>query len=60
MEHINKLKVLAEQLDSMEARVLEGDQVATLLRSLPKSYRNLIVKYRIYDSQATLRGKQAE
>ena len=43
MEHINKLKSLAEQLESVEEPVLDDDQVATLLCSLPDSYSKLIV-----------------
>ena len=43
MEHINKLRSLAEQLESVGAPVSEDDQVATLLCSLPESYSNLIV-----------------
>ena len=42
MEHINKLKSLAEQLESVGAPTSEDDQVATLLCSLPDSYNNLI------------------
>eukprot|EP00794_Sanderia_malayensis_P005845 gene5845-6544_t len=43
IDHINKLRSLAEQLDSVGAPVSEDDQVATLLCSLPDSYANLNV-----------------
>ena len=43
MEHVNKLKALAEQLEAIGAAVSEDDQVATLLCSLPDSYNNLIM-----------------
>ena len=43
IDHINNLRSLAEQLDSVGAPVSEEDQVATLLCSLPGSYGNLIV-----------------
>ena len=43
MEHINKMRSLAEQMASVGAQVSEEDQVATLLCSLPDSYDNLIV-----------------
>eukprot|EP00794_Sanderia_malayensis_P011679 gene11679-12889_t len=43
MEHVNKMRSLAEQLSSVGAQVSEDDQVATLLCSLPDSYNNLIV-----------------
>ena len=42
-DHVNKLRSLAEQLDSVGAQVSEENQVATLLCSLPDSYGNLIV-----------------
>ena len=35
MQHINKLKALAGQLESVRAKVSEDDQVMTLLCSLP-------------------------
>ena len=43
MEHINKMRSLAEQLASVGAQVSEDDKVTTLLCSLPESYNNLIV-----------------
>ena len=43
MQHINKMNALAEQLDSVGASVTVGDQVMTLLCSLPDSYGILIV-----------------
>lgn len=43
IDHINKLRSLAEQLDSVGAPMSEEDQVATLLCSLPDSNGNLIV-----------------
>ena len=43
IDHINKLRSLAKQLDSVGAPVSAEDQVATLLCSLPDSYGNLIV-----------------
>ena len=43
MEHVNKLKPLAEQLGYVGAPVSEDDQVATLLCSLPESKNNLIL-----------------
>uniref|UniRef100_A0AAV1VH23 DUF4219 domain-containing protein n=1 Tax=Peronospora matthiolae TaxID=2874970 RepID=A0AAV1VH23_9STRA len=42
LEHINKLKTLAEQLDAVGAPVSEDDLVITLLASLSESYRFLI------------------
>ena len=43
IDHINKLRSLAKQLDSVGAPESAEDQVATLLCSLPDSYGNLIV-----------------
>eukprot|EP00794_Sanderia_malayensis_P017160 gene17160-18882_t len=43
MEHINKMRSLAGQLESVGAPITEDDQVATLLCSLPDSYNNLII-----------------
>ena len=43
LEHINRMKSLAGQLESVGATVTEEDQVATLLCSLPDSYNNLII-----------------
>uniref|UniRef100_H3H994 CCHC-type domain-containing protein n=1 Tax=Phytophthora ramorum TaxID=164328 RepID=H3H994_PHYRM len=42
LEHINKLKTLAEQLDAVGAPVSEDDLVITLLGSLSESYQFLI------------------
>uniref|UniRef100_A0AAV1TRW2 Uncharacterized protein n=1 Tax=Peronospora matthiolae TaxID=2874970 RepID=A0AAV1TRW2_9STRA len=42
LEHINKLKTLAEQLDAVGAPVSEDDLVITLLGSLSDSYQFLI------------------
>uniref|UniRef100_A0AAV1T0R4 Retrovirus-related Pol polyprotein from transposon TNT 1-94-like beta-barrel domain-containing protein n=1 Tax=Peronospora matthiolae TaxID=2874970 RepID=A0AAV1T0R4_9STRA len=42
LEHINKLKTLAEQLDAVGAPVSEDDLVITLLSSLSESYQFLI------------------
>ena len=43
MEHINKMRSLAEQITSVGAQVSDDDLVATLLCSLPESNNNLIV-----------------
>uniref|UniRef100_A0AAV1U2G3 CCHC-type domain-containing protein n=1 Tax=Peronospora matthiolae TaxID=2874970 RepID=A0AAV1U2G3_9STRA len=42
LEHINKLKTLAEQLDAVGSPVSEDDLVITLLSSLSESYQFLI------------------
>ncbi|KAG3215583.1 Retrovirus-related Pol polyprotein from transposon TNT 1-94 [Phytophthora cactorum] len=42
LEHINKVKTLAEQLDAVGAPVSEDDLVITLLGSLSESYQFLI------------------
>ena len=42
LEHVNRMKSLAEQLESVGTAV-KDDQVATLLCSLPDSYSNLII-----------------
>ncbi|KAJ0389892.1 hypothetical protein P43SY_012045 [Pythium insidiosum] len=42
LQHINKLKTLAEQLDAVGAPVSEDDLVITLLGSLNESYQFLI------------------
>ena len=42
LEHINKIKTLAEQLDAVGAPVSEDDLVITLLASLSESYGFLI------------------
>ncbi|GMG39212.1 unnamed protein product [Aspergillus oryzae] len=42
LEHINKIKTLAEQLDAVNAPVSEDDLVITLLASLSESYQFLI------------------
>ncbi|KAG2758708.1 Retrovirus-related Pol polyprotein from transposon TNT 1-94 [Phytophthora cactorum] len=42
LEHINKIKTLAEQLDAVGAPVSEDDLVITLLGSLSESYQFLI------------------
>ncbi|CEG43591.1 gag-pol polyprotein [Plasmopara halstedii] len=42
LEHINKLKTLAEQLDAVGAPVSEDDLVITFLRSISDSYQFLI------------------
>ncbi|KAG6616434.1 gag-pol polyprotein [Phytophthora cinnamomi] len=42
LEHINKIKTLAEQLDAVGAPVSEDDLVITLLASLSESYQFLI------------------
>ena len=42
LEHINKFKTLAEQLDAVGAPVSEDDLVITLLASLSVSYQFLI------------------
>ncbi|KAG3121794.1 hypothetical protein PI126_g24418 [Phytophthora idaei] len=39
LEHINKIKTLAEQLDAVGAPVSEGDLVIALLGSLSESYQ---------------------
>ena len=43
LEHINRMKSLAGQLEAVGAAVTEDDQAATLLCSLPDSYSNLII-----------------
>ncbi|GMF64825.1 unnamed protein product [Phytophthora fragariaefolia] len=42
LEHINKIKTLAEQLDAVGAPVSEDDLEITLLASLNESYQFLI------------------
>ena len=42
LDHINKVKALADELACLEAPVTEGDVVMTLLESLPPSYEFLI------------------
>ncbi|OWZ10262.1 Copia protein [Phytophthora megakarya] len=42
LEHINKIKMLAEQLDAVGAPVSEDDLVITLLASLSETYQFLI------------------
>ena len=42
LEHINKLKTLADQLDAVGAPVSEDDLVITLLASLSEPYQFLI------------------
>ncbi|GMF51321.1 unnamed protein product [Phytophthora lilii] len=42
LEHINKIKTLAEQLDAVNAPVSEDDLVITHLASLSESYQFLI------------------
>ena len=42
LEHINRLKTLAEQLDAVGAPVSEDDLIITLLASLSESYQFLI------------------
>ncbi|GMG18810.1 unnamed protein product [Phytophthora fragariaefolia] len=42
LEHINKIKTLAEQLDAVGAPVSEDDLVITLLGSLSESARNKV------------------
>ena len=43
LQHINKVKTLADQLEALDVTVMEGDIVMTLLESLPSSFENLIV-----------------
>ena len=43
LQHINKVKTLADQLDALDVPVTEGDIVMTILESLPPSFENLIV-----------------
>ena len=43
LEYINRIKLLAGQLESVGATVTEEDQVATLLCSLSDLYSNLII-----------------
>ena len=43
MEHISRVKDLADQLAAIDAPVSEDDVVTTLLSSLPPSYDNLII-----------------
>ena len=42
LEHVNKVKTLAEKLEAIGAGVSEDDVVMTLLMSLPETYGNLI------------------
>jgi transposase InsO family protein len=42
LDHINKVKALADQLACLEVPVTDGDMVMTLLESLPPSYEYLI------------------
>lgn len=41
--YINKVKALGDQLSSLDVSVIDGDIVMTLLKSLPSSFKNLIV-----------------
>ena len=43
LQHINKVKTLADQLEALDVPVTEGDIVMTILESLPSSFENLIV-----------------
>ena len=43
LQHINKVKTLADQLEALDVPVTEGDITMTLLESLPSSFENLIV-----------------
>jgi hypothetical protein len=43
LQHINKVKILADQLEALDMPVTEGDIVMTILESLPSSFENLIV-----------------
>ena len=43
LQHINKVKTLADQLEALDVAVIEGDIVMTLLESLPSSFENLIM-----------------
>ena len=43
LQYINKVKILANQLEALDVAVTEGDIVMTLLESLPSSFENLIV-----------------
>ena len=42
LDHVNKIKALADELACLEAPVTDGDVVMTLLESLPPSYEFLI------------------
>ncbi len=42
LDHINKVKALADQLACLEVPVKDEDVVMTLLESLPPSYEYLI------------------
>lgn len=42
LDHVNKIKALADELACLEAPVTEGDVVMTLLESLPPSFEFLI------------------
>jgi hypothetical protein len=42
-QHINKVKILADQLEALDVLVTDGDIVMTILESLPSSFENLIV-----------------
>jgi hypothetical protein len=43
LQHINKVKTLADQLEALDVAVTKGDIVMTILESLPSSFENLIV-----------------
>ncbi|TPX52711.1 DNA-directed DNA polymerase [Powellomyces hirtus] len=43
LEHINKVKMIGQQLEAIEAKVDSGDIVTTLLYSLPESFGSLLV-----------------
>ena len=43
LQYINKVKTLADQLEALDVPVMEGDIVMTILKSLPSSFRNVIV-----------------
>ena len=42
LDHINKIKALADELACLEAPVMDGDVMMTLLQSLPPSFEFLI------------------
>ena len=50
-QHINKIKTIAEHLESLDDRVSEKDLVMILLSSLPSSYNNLITTLESLDEE---------
>ena len=51
IQHINKIKTIAENLEALDDRVSEKDLVMILLSSLPSSYNNLITTLESLDEE---------